>query len=402
MPRGRFPHVLAGALAALVWLAPRAAASEGDMSPGYCACLARCYSEQCGVCGSEAPAEAEPMVCPDHCARIPRMGSCSGFNSRPECVWDSTADARTVPWSRAVMGWTCAGDCKYECAREDAQQRQARSIKAVQYHGKWSFLRVAGIEELVSATASVGNALPHLLALQSAATRDAYAPPGFPQREAMLAYSVTGVNAWVWSTALHTKESWATERLDYHSAALMLLVSLWACACLTLDIPSASAAGRVIAVALACVWLAWVALMNWVRFDYGLNMTASVVVAAITNLMWCVWAARQGCCSARHPTAWKAPAAAMLLSAMAMLELLDFAPIGDLVDAHAMWHLATIPLCFAWYSFLRDHAALWRRRAKLADDNAAPGRSSVGPPVSAADVLSGNAEGGRRRGKGAE
>ncbi|KAA0161043.1 hypothetical protein FNF27_08194 [Cafeteria roenbergensis] len=72
--------------------------------------------------------------------------------------------------------------------------------------------------------------------------------------------------------------------------------------------------------------------MNWVRFDYGLNMTASVAVAAVTNLMWCVWAARQGCCSARHPTAWKAPAAAVLLSAMAMLELLDFAPIGDLVD----------------------------------------------------------------------
>lgn len=373
------------------------------MSPGYCACLARCYSDQCGVCGGEAPAGAEPLVCPDHCARLPHLGSCSGFNSRRECVWDSSADARTVPWSRAVLGWTCAGDCKYECAREDARKRQAKSIKAVQYHGKWSFLRVAGIEELVSATASVGNALPHLLALQSAATRDAFAPSGYPQREAMLAYSVAGVNAWVWSTALHTKESWATERLDYHSAALLLLVSLWACACLTLDVPSAGTAGRAIAVVLGCVWVAWVGLMNWVRFDYGLNMTASVVVAAITNLMWIAWAASQGCCSARHPTAWKAPAAAVLLSAMAMLELLDFAPIGDLIDAHAMWHLATIPLCFAWYSFLREHAALWRRRAKLASDRTTPGRAAIGPGHSnSGPQLGATSEGGRRRGKGAE
>ena len=37
-------------------------------------------------------------------------------------------------------------------------------------------------------------------------------------------------------------------------------------------------------------------------------------------------------------------------------ELLDFAPIFRLLDAHAMWHLSTIPLGMAWWHFLCSDA----------------------------------------------
>jgi post-GPI attachment to proteins factor 3 len=35
-----------------------------------------------------------------------------------------------------------------------------------------------------------------------------------------------------------------------------------------------------------------------------------------------------------------------------LLELLDFPPLAGLVDAHSLWHAATIPLTTLWYSFV--------------------------------------------------
>jgi hypothetical protein len=244
----------------------------------------------------------------------------------------------------------------------------------VQYHGKWPFRRVAGIEELISVLASVGNAIPHLIALRSVSSRSEYAPAGHPQRESLLVYSLAGVNAWVWSTALHWKETKVTERLDYHSAALLILATAWLAVCRTLEIRSSGRTGQAVAAGLLLVWLLWIWYMNFVLFDYGLNMRVSVGVAAVCNILWLVWASRLGCCSKRHPWAWQAPVAVALLSGLAMLELLDFAPVlWELLDAHALWHISTIPLCFLWYGFLRNDASLVKR-AK---------RGEHGPPSAA-------------------
>jgi hypothetical protein len=41
---------------------------------------------------------------------------------------------------------------------------------------------------------------------------------------------------------------------------------------------------------------------------------------------------------------------------VALLEVLDFPPIAGIFDAHAVWHGATIPLVFLFYSFILDDA----------------------------------------------
>ena len=38
------------------------------------------------------------------------------------------------------------------------------------------------------------------------------------------------------------------------------------------------------------------------------------------------------------------------------LELLDFAPFFRIIDAHSLWHLSTIPLAVAWWTFLATDA----------------------------------------------
>ena len=36
----------------------------------------------------------------------------------------------------------------------------------------------------------------------------------------------------------------------------------------------------------------------------------------------------------------------------AALQVFDFPPVGSLLDAHAAWHFATIPLVGLWYRFI--------------------------------------------------
>ena len=35
-----------------------------------------------------------------------------------------------------------------------------------------------------------------------------------------------------------------------------------------------------------------------------------------------------------------------------LLEVLDFPAIGGYVDAHSLWHAATVPLTGLWYAFI--------------------------------------------------
>lgn len=44
------------------------------------------------------------------------------------------------------------------------------------------------------------------------------------------------------------------------------------------------------------------------------------------------------------------------MSASVLLELLDFPPILRVLDAHALWHLATVPITKMWYDWLVNDA----------------------------------------------
>lgn len=59
---------------------------------------------------------------------------------------------------------------------------------------------------------------------------------------------------------------------------------------------------------------------------------------------WLRWCART-----RLPHGWKCAAVVLLLQALALLELLDFPPFFWVLDAHALWHIGTIPLNVLFY-----------------------------------------------------
>ena len=118
-----------------------------------------------------------------------------------------------------------------------------------------------------------------------------------------LCYSLTAVNAWLWSSVFHTRDTPTTELLDYFSAFSTVLASLIVCAVrLVLSIPlhcrptytvhkvgpSSWAAGSVTAAGLA-FFAQHVYSMAAVQFDYGYNMKVNVAVGVLNGLGWLGW-----------------------------------------------------------------------------------------------------------------
>jgi hypothetical protein len=61
--------------------------------------------------------------------------------------------------SLRMLGWSCEHDCRYRCMWQATDARTAAGGRTLQYHGKWPFVRVFGVQEPVSAFFSAVNGL---------------------------------------------------------------------------------------------------------------------------------------------------------------------------------------------------------------------------------------------------
>jgi post-GPI attachment to proteins factor 3 len=199
-----------------------------------------------------------------------------------------------------------------------------------------------------------------------------------------------------------------TEKLDYFSAALSILYSLFITVVRLLHIytpvtlsyrqsgilassprPSPSRKHLFRAWAFFCIML-YVGHVSYLsfspRFDYGYNVLANVIVGLTHNALWIFFSIpytpfrrfpfpsspavshaqldplkrnASALSSQRHHRKavrrdWvPAPAYIALLTTLASaLEIFDFPPWRRIIDAHSLWHLATTPIAVLWYRFL--------------------------------------------------
>jgi hypothetical protein len=269
------------------------------------------------------------------------------------------------------------------------------------YFGKWPFIRVLGAQELASVLFSIANLLAHIhcmrrylrymrslqaktaaanglgSALGAAAaasvvgkSRSSSPKPGhhhshhsssnsssslssgstdvhsYPYYWLWLVYSLVNANAWLWSSVFHCRDTKLTERFDYFSADLTVTVGLGVSLVRVLalqTLPQLLALGLLLGSGL----LQHAYYMAFIKFDYGYNMKLCIAVGLATALAWLVWVSR-----VRHPGRRTLYQFMALVHVAMLLEVLDFPPLFWLLDAHALWHAATVPLTYLWYRFV--------------------------------------------------
>lgn len=208
---------------------------------------------------------------------------------------------------------------------------------------------------------SVLNGVVHLRGLSRVRARLS------PEKDAMYSYytalAYIGVNAWLWSTVFHTRDLRWTERMDYFSAGAYVLYGMFYAPVRVFEwykLRSYATLMQAWAVLLGALYLAHVSYLSLWRFDYGYNMAANVVVGAVHGLVWLFYTAKYVRRGRPRWVLWPAATVVVLAAAMS-LELLDFYQ-PHWIDAHALWHAATIPITAWWYSFLIKDALFERHQ----------------------------------------
>ena len=90
-----------------------------------------------------------------------------------------------------------------------------------QFHGKWPFIRILGIQEPASALFSVFNLIPHILMLRR--MRESI-PRETKTYFVWLGYCLVSINTWTWSTIFHTRDWDITEKVKQYETCFHLFI----------------------------------------------------------------------------------------------------------------------------------------------------------------------------------
>ncbi|PFH56115.1 hypothetical protein XA68_17032 [Ophiocordyceps unilateralis] len=289
-----------------------ARASVGDRSPEFEHCLEVCQAENCAPGREQTP----------------------------------------IPLFRRLLLWNCGSECDYTCQHIVTAERVASARPVVQFHGKWPFYRFLGMQEPLSVLFSLGNLWAHWNGLHKVRAR---IPSSYGLRPWYLWLARIGIVTWTFSALFHTRDFAVTEQLDYFAAGASVLYGMYytPIRIFRLDRPTPRRRSllRLWSVLCATLYLAHVAYLKGVRWDYTYNMAANMSAGIVHNVLWS-WFSWDSYRKSRR--AWAmlpGLVVAWIMLAMSM-ELFDFPPWLGSVDAHSLWHLMTIGPTIVWYGFL--------------------------------------------------
>ncbi|MCJ1424921.1 hypothetical protein MMC29_002809 [Sticta canariensis] len=220
----------------------------------------------------------------------------------------------------------------------------------IQFHGKWPFHRIVGIQEPFSVVFSLLNFLAHRHGL--AKIYDCI-PAGYSLRKYYVLFSYIGLTSWFFSIIFHTRDFNLTERLDYFAAGASVLYGLYYTPIRIFRLdqkepPIKQTLLRLWSVTCVLLYVVHVTYLTCWSWDYTYNMAANVTVGVVQNILWSWFSVRRYQKLKQPWAAWPGLIVAWVVVAMSM-ELLDFPPIKGMVDAHSLWHLGTVGPTIWWY-----------------------------------------------------
>eukprot|EP00892_Ulva_mutabilis_P007009 jgi/Ulvmu1/4680/UM002_0411.1 len=305
-----------------------ACASAGDRDGAFRKCVLRCAG-------------------PTGCANATSGASATTHGPCPLPLCQSSGT-----WTLKILGWDCPADCKYHCMHALESLRESQGLHARKYHGKWPFLRIAGMQEIVSVFMSLGNLFAHVTGMRQF-LRNSQAEGLRYYGVLWKAYILVSLVAWVASAVFHARDTFLTERLDYIAAFATVMTGFAASVIRCFRIHRRT--WQMIAGA-GCfaVWLGHMYYMLRIKFDYGWNMQLCVALGLIQAVLWVSWSQ-----ISQHPARGLLLTFVLAVNGAMLFELLDFQPVWGIIDAHSVWHALTIAITPLWYRFMiTDTASL--------------------------------------------
>ncbi|XP_022227796.1 post-GPI attachment to proteins factor 3 [Drosophila obscura] len=301
-------------------------ASNGDRTQFFHNCRQNCERQNCSADGLEIQEQA--------------------VNFYKQSIFDQ------------IFQWSCADECQYGCMWRTVAAFAERGWSIPQFYGKWPFLRMLGMQEPASVIFSILNFIMHLRML-SKFRREVR--PDSPCYMLAHIFGVTCLNGWIWSSIFHTRDFPLTELLDYAFAYSIVLCTFYCMLMRMLHRYSLFLRG-VITLAIVSYYINYFAYLSVGKFNYSFNMKVNIATGVLSAVGWFIWCHRV---RTRRPY-FKRILRFYVLFALAMsLELLDFPPICWILDAHALWHFATVPLVSLYYDFMIEDCRTLRKEKVL-------------------------------------
>ncbi|KAK2789768.1 hypothetical protein FQN52_005893 [Onygenales sp. PD_12] len=285
--------------------------------------------------------------------RLPDFKECVRICRDENCEKEQAS----LPLHLSLLFWDCPSECDYTCQHIITDRRVNRDPPMldpiVQFHGKWPFYRILGMQEPFSVLFSFLNFMAHYQGMGR--IRESI-PKSYPLRKYYLAFGYFGLASWIFSMIFHTRDFPVTEKLDYFAAGASVLYGLYLSVIriFRLDQPRPHfkpTLRRLLTTTCIALYLAHVSYLSFWSWDYTYNMAANVAVGVVQNLLWTWFSITRYRRQLKSWTAWPGMIVAWIIMAMS-LELLDFPPWEGLIDAHSLWHLGTVIPTAWWYSFL--------------------------------------------------
>ncbi|CAH0702081.1 unnamed protein product [Spodoptera exigua] len=263
-------------------------------------------------------------------------------------LFKSNSQYKQDYWSK-VLQWSCSDECRYQCMWITVDVFHNNGDDTPKFHGKWPFIRMFGMQEPAAAFASMLNLAANVYMFKQLQQLRITQANLFPFVIFWKMFSLVCMNAWVWSTIFHMRDTDFTEFMDYACALSMVMGLLVAAIVrvfytrskllmlLTLSLP-------------VCYFVMHVRYLYSGAINYDYNMKVNVFFGAFGSVIWLVLSWHQWTLRRRY--AWRMLAFTLLSGAALSLELFDFPPRHGVWDAHALWHLSTAPLPLLFYSYV--------------------------------------------------
>nr|BBA60196.1 putative GPI-phospholipase A2 [Ogataea minuta] len=334
------------------------------------------------ACGTTSASLGDELPEFQRCVKQCDVLTCNGRSKYPEVsekelhMWEDqqlkSGAFEEMPLSLDLwlLGWQCVPNCDYQCQRLVTANRVKRGLEVYQFHGKWPFLRVFGIQELFSTLFSIGNWIPHyqgaLLIWKRYLKEKKTGNDEFANLYwAYLVIALVAMCAWFFSTIFHLRDTWGREQLDYFFAGATVISGFYGISTrvFKLYLAKNDSKRKTLGLVTLVLYFAHVTRLK-IDWSYTYNMQANVFFGLIQNVLWiyhsisCFQGSRRSSSIvsdlSNKDANWTLIPLLLVgsVSAGMSFELFDFAPLFDLIDAHALWHFVTIWPAFYWYRYM--------------------------------------------------